>query len=727
MADILVSKIQIPSLPNDNLILKDAEARQDLSTALATATGNPLNFSTRSAQKANETVISLEPIQDLHGYDHPWPGGGGKNKLPSMINTIKAYNPTATWNGNVGTKANVTFELVPVSYNSNVLDYVIVNGTTVGEQTSQSISIVFNDYEEGNYLFNAVMSDQSIGVEAFIYDNANNARAKKWDKITNSDSCTKASDDNEIYLQNNISYSYVIRLGLNRTVNNVIVKPMIRLATETDPTFAPYENKCPIDGRTETSLGGCGKNELPMTVTEIKSANTNGTWNGNVYTYNGITWTLQSDGTVITNGTATANSQYYIPVSGLSGNFYYNGCPSGGGRNIYDVYAWDDTTNTRYYKWDETTTSVSDYGPYDSQEIDIPEDHGGRIICRIYNGVTANNLIFKPMIRLASNTDATYEPFVQSNNLTIQFGEKVYGAKVELEKGTVTVDTAIVDMGDLTWNRYTSYTYVFFLANLSSLGIKTASVGDIDIISETYKVIGATTLGGTNGFGNNPHDGEICQQSSGTACMVQDSQYSSTTAEAFTTAVTGTKLLFKLATPRTITFTPNEISLLMGINNISTDGDNITLTYRDGKVATLGDLDGLVKKIVDCEDVEITDLQAGDSLVWDVTTGKWKNQANTHVYSTTEQIVGTWVDGSTIYEKTITGLSFTTVLDGWADSGASLSDVDKVIRCECGQNVSSMIEICFAKVDNGELYIWTTNRVTYEFNNIVIQYTKNNS
>ena len=29
-------------------------------------------------------VAQIEPVQDLHGYDHPWPAGGSKNKLPDL-------------------------------------------------------------------------------------------------------------------------------------------------------------------------------------------------------------------------------------------------------------------------------------------------------------------------------------------------------------------------------------------------------------------------------------------------------------------------------------------------------------------------------------------------------------------------------------------------------------------------------------------------------------------
>ena len=47
---------------------------------------------------------------------------------------------------------------------------------------------------------------------------------------------------------------------------------------------------------------------------------------------------------------------------------------------------------------------------------------------------------------------------------------------------------------------------------------------------------------------------------------------------------------YELATPTTLQLTPNAVNLLKGSNYITTDGDKITLTYRDGKVATLGDL-----------------------------------------------------------------------------------------------------------------------------------------
>ena len=50
-------------------------------------------------------------------------------------------------------------------------------------------------------------------------------------------------------------------------------------------------------------------------------------------------------------------------------------------------------------------------------------------------------------------------------------------------------------------------------------------------------------------------------------------------------------ICYELDTPTTLQLTPHAISILKGVNNFSTDGDKITLTYRVGEFATLGDLE----------------------------------------------------------------------------------------------------------------------------------------
>lgn len=53
-----------------------------------------------------------------------------------------------------------------------------------------------------------------------------------------------------------------------------------------------------------------------------------------------------------------------------------------------------------------------------------------------------------------------------------------------------------------------------------------------------------------------------------------------------------------------------------------------------------------------------------------------------HNYSTDEQVVGTWIDGSTIYEKTFDlGSDVVIKYDTWTDMDISATSYDKFISC----------------------------------------------
>lgn len=52
-----------------------------------------------------------------------------------------------------------------------------------------------------------------------------------------------------------------------------------------------------------------------------------------------------------------------------------------------------------------------------------------------------------------------------------------------------------------------------------------------------------------------------------------------------------------------------------------------------------------------------------------------------HNYSTTEQVVGTWIDGSTIYEKTIVATNIRVNTSDWQNL-EQISDIDKLISTE---------------------------------------------
>lgn len=79
--------------------------------------------------------------------------------------------------------------------------------------------------------------------------------------------------------------------------------------------------------------------------------------------------------------------------------------------------------------------------------------------------------------------------------------------------------------------------------------------------------------------------------------------------------------------------------------------------YKDGKMRT-GEGGGGSSTLAGLDDVDLNNLQDGQIIKWDATNQKFVNAnesggSSSHTYSTTEQVVGTWIDGKTLYEITV--------------------------------------------------------------------------
>ena len=193
---------------------------------------------------AKDVSEKIEPVQDLHGYDHPWAGGAGKNLLPMTVDGIKAVNTSGTWTGN-------SYELGGVTFTILTDDAGNVTGIK-GHGTSSIDWVIFMldsfTLKQGDYIMNGIttgggstyrLSLSTSGTEYNIYDNPTNFSI--------------AAD------ATNSQMRFIVRTA-GQTLNNVVVYPMIRLSTETDPTFEPYENNCPISGWDECEVDRVGKN-----------------------------------------------------------------------------------------------------------------------------------------------------------------------------------------------------------------------------------------------------------------------------------------------------------------------------------------------------------------------------------------------------------------------------------------------------------------------------------
>lgn len=147
---------------------------------------------------------------------------------------------------------------------------------------------------------------------------------------------------------------------------------------------------------------------------------------------NGITYTVNNDGTIRANGTAIDTSYVYLMFDSstvdakeyTNGQFVLSGCPSGGGSNTYSIYAA------------KGSYAVFDYG--NGVILTPTTETQAFIVIRVEKNQTVD-IAFKPMIRLVG-TDSTFEPYSVPNTvITPELIELVdSGAKNLLSKNELT-------------------------------------------------------------------------------------------------------------------------------------------------------------------------------------------------------------------------------------------------------------------------------------------------
>lgn len=127
-------------------------------------------------------------------------------------------------------------------------------------------------------------------------------------------------------------------------------------------------------------------------------------------TVNGVTFTVNDDGSVTCNGTANKNVAYNIKKINLyEANYILTGCPEGGAKNIYSLQY---TNNINAAKVDYGEGVF--FTPYNSEQYPNIS-----VIISIASGYTCNNLTFYPMIRLATIDDDTYESYIENTDLDV--------------------------------------------------------------------------------------------------------------------------------------------------------------------------------------------------------------------------------------------------------------------------------------------------------------------
>lgn len=133
-----------------------------------------------------------------------------------------------------------------------------------------------------------------------------------------------------------------------------------------------------------------GKNLLNITAT--------------TQTTNGITFTITDDKTVVINGTATADAYCVLtqPFVLNPGKYVLSGCTNG--------------SSSTYFLYSDTGAIYSRNSEVEFT-IDTPSEK--KFLIKVHSGITVNNVVVKPMLRLAKVDDNAYEAPSEAQQLPL--------------------------------------------------------------------------------------------------------------------------------------------------------------------------------------------------------------------------------------------------------------------------------------------------------------------
>ena len=311
----------------------------------------------------------------------------------------------------------VPFPYFASSYTTNGITFTVNSDGTITANGTATALAIFDAINSELYApFSLDAGDYILtdGLAAADYSNAYTAiTLMHSDGITEYNYADTSTNNNDFTMPapSTIKYFYLgccIKSGA--TVSNLVFKPMIRLASDSDETYRSYapKNNNLLSYAANGILGA--KNLLPLNLENIKSLNTAGTWSGNAYAQNGITYTVEtnSDGSVAdikVNGTSSALNNDLVLYSGDLTNF--------AGKLLTGNPGADHTT----IRTELIGSPYTNYGNDNGDGVIIKNGVGAncKIFIRVDPSTTVSNQIFKPMVRLANDSDPTFRPFAMTN------------------------------------------------------------------------------------------------------------------------------------------------------------------------------------------------------------------------------------------------------------------------------------------------------------------------
>lgn len=371
---------------------ENISAADDITTQLknhtVTTDATPTKDSTNPVQSGG-VYSSEKAIYEVMGQN------GAKNLLPFNLADIIANNTDGIWSGNTYSRYGITFTL-----NDN--GSITVRGTSTGVATFflyGTVSAADKNIFKGHVLNGGVSSDLRIQAQVFSTTSPSSSLAEYQ---------AKGEDVVLVPVTNGDYIRIYIRIASGRTISDTTFYPMIRLASDTDPTYQPFAE---TNQQLTSKTTGLWDNMMDNGAVNISPNNFTGR------TDQGITFVVNADKTVTAStgsGGATANGNVNISFPLKKGTYRLTGCPSGGSSTNYRLYV---NAGSNYF----------DYG--DGVEFTLSSDTTVTLYCSVISGtVLTTPITFKPMLSDPSLNLSydDYVPYAMSNReLTEDVSQKM--------------------------------------------------------------------------------------------------------------------------------------------------------------------------------------------------------------------------------------------------------------------------------------------------------------
>ena len=482
-----------------------------------TITGNPVSFTAKAAP-LKQLKVAFSPKQDLHGYDSPWPAGGGANKWDGTFNT-----------------------LIPLE---------IASGTTVCLQAvlnDTSRYITFRTYDSNQTFLQSMITatvsgNINYGVLTLTSDAAY-IRVEKASDITATDG-------------------------------------MLSIGNTQPTSFTPYSNICPILGWDSLHVYDdplyAGVIEWNQIVQIPDGETKYGT--ATFVAENGIvTVNSSGEGSVgILNASPSptfVKDHIYLLLgcpSGGGNNLYMLDTGAGIGRDY-------GSGTIRKYTGETGAKAVTiyifaNYVAHDlvfkPQLFDLTQMFGA-------GNEPATVEAFKALFphdyypyNAGTETLVGTVNGMDTRSISITLGQTVYSGTVDVVTGVGEITWEAKDMGSIAWYYWSGAP----VAHTLTADLQGRKKGAYNFMCSSYGVL-------SSGGYNQLEHGKIVGGSQSASIYVCDERFSD--APTFKTAVAGQYICYELATPIPIQLTPQEVESLAGDNTMWSDANgDLTVEYR---------------------------------------------------------------------------------------------------------------------------------------------------